>query len=192
MSVTKIRKPIGEAEYKKLMNSVRGDLAIKEFNQTRYLRLFSLLYYSGCRLNELSQLTVKQIKEIFATGETTIVSHKIKSERILYFSTSAIKELSKYFQMDNKEDSEYVITSWGKPRQQLHSISLIQLANNYIHNVLGEQYSSHSFRSGIITDMAVKSVNPKIIQSFVGHRNISTTLSYVKPSESDIKNSLVR
>jgi integrase/recombinase XerD len=132
------------------------------------------------------------MKEILTTGETTIVSHKVKSERVLYFSTDAIKEFTKYFNLEGKEDSEYVITSWGKPRQQLHHISLIQLVNSYIHNILGEQYSSHSFRSGIITDMAIKSVNPKIIQSFVGHKNISTTLSYVRPSESDIKNALVR
>jgi integrase/recombinase XerD len=192
MSITKVRKPIGDNEYKKLMNSVRGDTELKDFNRTRFLRIFSLLYYSGCRLNELPQLTVQKIKEILTAGETTIVSHKVKSERILYFSPDAIKEFSKYFNLEGKEDSEYIITSWGKPRQQLHHISLIQLVNSYIHNVLGEQYSSHSFRSGIITDMAVRSVNPKIIQSFVGHRNISTTLSYVRPSEVDIKNALVR
>lgn len=192
MSITKIRKPIGEIEYKKLMNSVRGDSDLKEFNRTRFLRIFSLLYYSGCRLNELPQLTVQKIKEILTSGETTIVSHKVKSERVLYFSADAVKEFGKYFNLEAKEDTEYVITSWGKPRQQLHHISLIQAVNKYIHNVLGEQYSSHSFRSGIITDMAIKSVNPKIIQSFVGHKNISTTLSYVKPSEADIKNALVR
>jgi integrase/recombinase XerD len=174
------------------MNHLRGDNSLKEFNRIRFLRIFSLLYYSGCRLNELPQLTVKQIKHILEKNETTIISHKVKAERILYFSDSAVKELSKYFILENQDENNLVITSWNKPKQQLHSISLIQTVNKYIQSVLGDQYSSHSFRSGIITDMATKSVNPKIIQSYIGHRNISTTLSYVKPSEADIKNALVR
>jgi integrase/recombinase XerD len=192
MSIKKIRKPIRETEFKKLMNHLRGDNSLKEFNRIRFLRIFSLLYYSGCRLNELSQITVKQIKQILETKETTIISHKVKGERILYFSDSAIKEISKYFILEDQDENNLVITSWGKPKQQLHHISLIQSVNKYIQSVLGDQYSSHSFRSGIITDMATKSVNPKIIQSYIGHKNISTTLSYVKPSEADIKNALVR
>jgi integrase/recombinase XerD len=150
------------------------------------------LYFSGCRLNELSQLTVKNIKQILETNETTIISHKVKEERILYFSDLGKKELSKYFIFNNECEHNLVITAWGKSKQQLHHISLIQTVNKYIQSVLGDQYSSHSFRSGIITDMATKSVNPKIIQSYIGHRNINTTLRYVKPSELDIKNALVR
>jgi integrase/recombinase XerD len=192
MSIKKIRKPIGEAEFKKLMNHLRGDDSLKDFSKTRLLRVFSLLYYSGCRLNELSQLTVKQIKQILETRETTIISHKVKAERILYFSANAVKELSKYFILEDQDENNLVITSWGKPKQQLHHISLIQSVNKYIQSVIGDQYSSHSFRSGIITDLAINQINPKIIQSFIGHRNINTTLRYVKPSEADIKNALVR
>jgi len=192
MSIKKIRKPIGEAEYKKLMNHLRGDNSLKDFSKTRLLRIFSLLFYSGCRLNELSQLSVKKVREILETKETTIISHKVKEERILYFSDSAIKELSKYFILEDEDEDNLVITSWGKPKQQFHHIALIQSVNKYIQSVLGDQYSSHSFRSGIITDLAINQINPKIIQSFIGHRNINTTLRYVKPSESDIKNALVR
>lgn len=192
MKITKLRKPIGEKEYKLLMNAVRGDLEIKDFNRTRFLRIFSLLYFSGMRINEISQISVKHIKEIFKTGETTIISHKTKSERILYFSENAIQELKKYFLIDVLSDQELTITSWGKPKATLHVIALIALSNAYIQKVLGNQYSSHSFRIGIITEMAVKQINPKIIQSFVGHRNINTTMGYIRPCAADIKQALVR
>jgi len=174
------------------MAFVRGDEDIKSFNQKRFLKIFSLLYYSGLRVNEITQIKYSHIEEIVRTGETIVVSHKTKRERVLYFSESAIKDIKKYFIYEKSELNNYCITSWGNPQKTFHEVSLIQLVNKYMKNILGDNYTSHSFRQGLITEMGSKSVNPKIIQSFIGHRNISTTLGYIKPTEEDIKLSLVR
>jgi site-specific recombinase XerD len=40
--------------------------------------------------------------------------------------------------------------------------------------------------------MAISGINTKIIQEFINHSNVSTTLRYIKPTEKDIKKSLVR
>lgn len=69
---------------------------------------------------------------------------------------------------------------------------LIQLVNKYMKLILGVGYTSYSFRQGLITEMGSRSVNPKIIQSFIGHKNINTTLGHIKSTENDIKCSLVR
>ena len=191
-SIKRVKKSITEKEYKKLMAFVRGDEDIKEFNKKRFLKIFSFLYYSGVRVNELTQIKYSHIDEIIKTGETIIISHKTKTERVLYFSSTAIKELKKYFVYSDEELDNYCITSWGNPRKRFHEISLIQLVNKYMKNVLGEHYTSHSFRQGLITEMGSKSVNPRIIQHFIGHRNISTTLGYIKPTQDDIKNALIR
>jgi len=58
--------------------------------------------------------------------------------------------------------------------------------------ILGEGFTSHSFRQGLITEMGNKSINIKIISNFIGHKNVSTTLGYIKPTDDQIKNSLVR
>ncbi|RXJ98686.1 hypothetical protein CRV02_13120 [Arcobacter sp. CECT 8989] len=58
--------------------------------------------------------------------------------------------------------------------------------------ILGEGFTSHSFRQGLITEMGSKSINIKIISNFIGHKNVSTTLGYIKPTDNQIKNSLVR
>ena len=156
------------------------------------MKIFSLLYYSGLRVNEITQIKYSHIEEIIKTGETVIISHKTKRERVLYFSDSAIKELVKYFTYDDSTLNHYCITSWGNPKKTFHEISLIQLVNKYMKQILGTGYTSHSFRQGLITEMGSKSINPKIIQSFIGHKNINTTLGYIKPTEEDIKRSLVR
>jgi len=190
--IKRVKKSVTAKEYKKLMAFVRGDEDIKSFSQKRFLKIFSLLYYSGLRVNEITQIKYSHIEEIINTGETIVVSHKTKRERILYFSESAVKEIKKYFTYKENELNNFCITSWGNPQKTFHEVSLIQLVNKYMKNILGDNYTSHSFRQGLITEMGSKSVNPKIIQSFIGHRNISTTLGYIKPTEEDIKLSLVR
>ena len=190
--IKRIKKSVTVVEYKKLMNFVRGDEDIKPFNQKRFLKIFSLLYYSGLRVNEITQIKYSHIQEIINTGETIIISHKTKRERVLYFSDSAIKEIKKYFTYEESELNDFCITSWGNPQKTFHEVSLIQLVNKYMKNILGDSFTSHSFRQGLITEMGSKSVNPRVIQSFIGHMNVSTTLGYIKPTESDIKDSLVR
>jgi len=150
-----------------------------------------LLYYSGARVNELSQIKYKHIYEIMETGETVIVTFKTKNERILYFSEKAIKEIKKYFELNQNED-HYIIASWNDPKTRLHEISLINLVNTYMKKVLGEGFTSHSFRQGLLTEMGAKSINPKIIQSFIGHSDVKTTLRYIKPTADDVKMALVR
>jgi hypothetical protein len=58
--------------------------------------------------------------------------------------------------------------------------------------VLGSGFPSHSFRQGLLTEMGSKSINPNIIQSFIGHPDVKTTLKYIKPTADGVKMSLVR
>ncbi len=191
MAAKKVRKSITEKEYKLLIGFVKEDDELKEFNRIKFLRIFTLLYFTGVRINEISQIRVRHIKQILSSGETIIVSHKTNRERVLYFSGKGTKEITKYF--DTTADAEdFVICSWGNPKNQLHSISLISLVNKYMSKVLGSGFTSHSFRQGLLTEMGSKSINPKIIQKFVGHSDVKTTLRYITPTEDDVKMSLIR
>jgi integrase len=191
MATKRIKKSITEKEYKLLISHTKGDDSLKEFNRKRLLQIFCLLFYSGARINELSQIKYKHIYEITKTGETVIITHKTKNERILYFSERAIKELKKYFD-PNEDNNNYVIASWNDQKTRLHEISLINLVNKYMKKVLGRGYTSHSFRQGLLTEMGSRSINPKIIQSFIGHSDVKTTLRYIKPTAEDVKMALVR
>jgi len=82
--IKRIKKSVTVKEYKKLMVFVRGDEDIKSFSQKHFLKIFSLLYYSGMRVNEITQIKYSHIEEIINTGETIVVSHKTKRERVLY------------------------------------------------------------------------------------------------------------
>jgi integrase len=191
MATKKIKKSISQKEYKLLLSHTKGDDSVKEFNRERFLRIFILLYYSGVRINELSQMRYSHIREILKNGETIIETYKTQNERILYFSEQAIKDIKKYF-LFTEDDNDYIIASWDNPKTRMHEIALINLVNKYMKKVLGEGFTSHSFRQGLLTEMGSRSINPKIIQSFIGHSDVKTTLRYIKPTAHDVKMSLVR
>lgn len=188
-----IKESITEVEYKRLMTFLRGDESIKENTKINLMRTFTLLFYTGARLNELLQLRNSDINEILSQNELIIKTHKTKNERKIYFSEQAIKEIKKVFLQINEEKPDCkIIRSKGNLFQSPHNITYIQQVNKYMKNILGDRYTSHSFRQGLITEMATKGINTKIIKEYIGHSDIKTTLRYVKPSKVDIKAALVR
>ena len=40
--------------------------------------------------------------------------------------------------------------------------------------------------------MSMRGINPRITQSFIGHKNVTTTLNYYKPTIEDVRECLVR
>lgn len=190
--VSKIKENISEIDFRKLLSSISAKNNINMNTKENLKRTFILLFYTGMRINEVKQLKVKDIMQIIQNGEIIIVTHKTKKERKLFFSEKAVNEIKKsFFFEEGLNEEDYIIKTKGNPKKTPSSITFISQVNSFIHEVLGERYSSHSFRSGLITDMS-KSVNPKFIKEFIGHSDIKTTMRYIKPTDDDLKNCLIR
>ena len=195
MKLTKrIKESIRESEYKRLMNFTKGDEDVKKFTRERFLKIYTLLYYTGMRLNEVSQLKVSDLKTLIKKKEVKIVTHKQKMERKLFFSDDAVKSIKKIFGEDlTLQDDARLIRKQNNPYAILSPINLIDTVNKHIQKSLGDKsFTSHSFRQGLITDYASKGVNTRIIQEFIGHSDTKTTMRYIRPTENDIKKTLVR
>ena len=189
---TKIRENITEVEYQKLLIYLNGKENLTTNTKNNLKRTFILLFYTGMRINEVKQLRVKDIVTIIKKEELIIVTHKTRKERKLFFSNEAIKQIKKHFILSyDANDNDYIITVKGNPLKTPSSATYISSVNRFIQEVLGNRYSSHSFRSGIITDMS-KSINPKFIKEFIGHSDIKTTMRYIRPTDEDLKNCLIR
>lgn len=189
----KIKESIGEKEYKKLMIYVRGVENLKPNTKQNFLRTFTILFYTGIRLNEVQKMQYSHIKELLDESQTIIPTTKKNKERKLFASENFKKELRKLFAFDKHTDfQDKVVQKKGHPRSSIGSTTYIQAVNKIIHEALGNRFSSHSFRQGIITDMAERGINTKVISQFVGHSNIQTTLGYIKPTDSTIEKSLIR
>lgn len=190
----KIKENITEVEYKKLMSFVRGNETLRPYTKQNLLRTFTILFFTGLRLNEVQELKIIDIKNLLQNGNVKIDISKTSTQRKLYLTNSFQKELLKLFDLKNELDENKVISKGSDKNKKtsINKIVFIQQVNKTIKEILGEGFSSHSFRQGLITEMGSKSINIKIISQFVGHKNISTTMGYIKPTDEQIRNALVR
>jgi len=190
----RIKESIREAEFKRLIIFTKGDEEIKPFTRNRFLKIYTLLYYTGMRVNEVSQLRVAHLRPMLSEGEVKIVTHKQKKERKLFFSEKAVKDIKKLFADDLKSKNDVkLIRKQNNPYSSLSPINLIETVNKHLQRALGDtSYTSHSFRQGLITEYASKGINTRIIQAFIGHSDTKTTMRYIRPTEQDVRNSMIR
>lgn len=187
----RIRDDINEKEYKKLMTFIRGSENFRDYKKLNLLRCFCFLYYSGLRLNEVRELRYKDVYELLENGIVKIYVSKTNSERKIYLSEDFKKELLKLFSI-LKDKNEFIIYNDRKKISTFSNISFINEVNKIIKEVLGNKFSSHSFRGGLISEMGRNGVNVKMIKEFIGHKNVITTMRYMKFSDDDIMKNLVR
>ncbi|MGH2278690.1 tyrosine-type recombinase/integrase [Aliarcobacter sp. ERUVET-7] len=192
--IKRIKENITEVEYKKLMTFVRGNETFRENTKLNLLRTFTILFFTGLRLNEVQELKIKDIKNLLENGNVKIDISKTSTQRKLYLSNAFQKELVKLFDLKNENDENKIITKGANKNKttSINNIVFIQQVNKVIKDILGEGFSSHSFRQGLITEMGSKSINIKIISQFVGHKNVSTTMGYIKPTDEQIFKNLIR
>ena len=190
----KIKENITEVEYKKLMSFVRGNETLRLNTKQNLLRTFTILFFTGLRLNEVQELKIIDIKNLLENGNVKIDISKTSTQRKLYLTNSFQKELLKLFDFKIEDDDNRIISKGSNKNKKtsINKIVFIQQVNKTIKEILGEGFSSHSFRQGLITEMGSKSINIKIISQFVGHKNISTTMGYIKPTDEQILNNLIR
>jgi integrase len=184
-------KPILEKEYKLLLAYVNGSIknnGIKE----KWLNTIELLYMSGLRITEILSIKCADIENAIGSGELKVYISKQNIYRHIPLSDKSVRIL-KNMTANNSDSESFIIHKRNRLFTTLNSASFTYEFNVLIKNALNsDDYSSHSFRKGLITQMSQCGVNPKITQTFIGHRNVTTTLNYYKPTQSDIKLSLVR
>lgn len=193
-AVKRIKENITETEYKKLMNSVRGDDTIRENTRNNLQRTFCILYYTGLRLNELQELKIKDIQDLIKNKMIYTDISKTKTERKLFASDGFIKELKKIFDFTLEDSENRVITKGANKNKRtgINENTFTRIVNDYIRKVLGLRYTTHSFRQGLITEMGARGVNVKLIKDFIGHSDVKTTLRYTRATDEDIVNCIVR
>ncbi len=95
--IKRIKENITEVEYKKLMSFIRGNETLRENTKLNLLRTFTILFFTGLRLNEVQELKIKDIKNLLQDGNVKIDISKTSTQRKLYLTNSFQKELVKLF-----------------------------------------------------------------------------------------------
>jgi len=189
-NTNKNSKPILDKEFSILKSYVNG-LESFETTKSKWLRSLELLYMSGLRVSEILEIRIKDIQNGIEKSELSVFVKKQKIIRHIPLSVKSVNILKKLIKDETDMDG-YFIHKRNSKRSNLNPNGFTKEFNDLLQLVLGKDYSSHSFRKGLITQMSMKGINPKITQTFIGHRNVTTTLNYYKPTVEDVRECLVR
>lgn len=130
----KIKENITEVEYKKLMTFVRGNETLRSNTKQNLLRTFTILFFTGLRLNEVQELKIIDIKNLLQNGNVKIDISKTSTQRKLYLTNSFQKELLKLFDFRNELDDSKIISKGSDKNKKtsINKIVFIQQVNKTI------------------------------------------------------------
>lgn len=148
--------------------------------------VFTLLYYTGARVNELREITYNDIKGVVEEGKLKLVLRKQNDAIVRVIPTVGQEEMRKltpeidFFFKEQK--CQVLGQSFRKPGRVMHEKAWITYINKEISKTkqrlqINDVLSSHSFRVGFVT-RHLKHADSHLVAQFVGHKNIATTLKY--------------
>lgn len=170
-------------EYEELVNSIDVSTNLGIRNRC----IFEILLCTGCRVNELVNI---KIRDIDINNQEIKVLGKGNKERIVYLGSYAINSLEEYLDIRNEllrnKKNDYLflnhlgnqITTRGI-RDIIDKILLKSCTNLKI--------TPHTFRHSFATMLLNEGCDLKSVQELLGHVSLSTTSIYAHVSNEELK-----
>ena len=184
IGTARAKKPILKKEFDRLIRACTYSTEIKSTTKGKLIAAFTLLYMTGCRAGEIVNMTRSDVEQMIRENEYSLTNAtKTKTSRLICFDESRqqvefLKKIlpskSTYLFARNNSDSPMTVSAFKL------------LMNTFIHSVLGELYSSNSFRSGYITAFHQQGLSLEHIRQDIGHANIATTARYATVTNEEI------
>ncbi|MEA2113631.1 MAG: tyrosine-type recombinase/integrase [Patescibacteria group bacterium] len=140
------------------------------------------LFSTGLRIAELVSLNKEQIRLRPTTKDLEVgIIGKGNYPRTIYFSERAVNWLKKYF--ETRQDAEKALFINYQSRKDASK----RLTACYIERILKKyallaglpaNTTPHTLRHSFATDLLSQGADLRLIQEFLGHRNIATTQIY--------------
>ena len=150
--------------------------------QSRDECLFKMMYSSGCRISEITNLKLSDFMDNY---HSAIVTGKGNKQRRVFFGEEARNAVARYYQDRKKVMAENHIE---KPTDQLFinqkgepiSVAGIRYIITRYSGVEGTNHhvNPHAFRHTFATTMLNNGADVRIVQEMLGHSSISTTQRY--------------
>ena len=148
----------------------------------RDLALFKMLYSSGCRVSEITNLALGDFRGNYSSA---VVTGKGDKQRIVYFDDSSVAALRLYLadrtkliaQNGIKEPTKKLfINQKGEP---LTTGGIRYIINRYSGpEGTNHHMNPHAFRHTFATTMIGNGADVRMVQEMLGHSSISTTQRY--------------
>jgi len=188
-SKIKLAKDRSEREIKFLnLDQLKRLLESPDESDIKGLRdrsILETLFSTGLRVSELIALNRDQIK-IKSSSDFLEISVVGKGQKVrtVYFSERALKAIKKY--LDKRSDIDPALFINYKPgiektgeSRRLTAKSIESIVKKYIKiSGLPVMATPHTLRHSFATDLMSQGVDLRLVQEFLGHKNIATTQVY--------------
>ncbi len=155
---------------------------VSKRNGLRDRAILESLFSTGLRIAELVSLDREQINLKPTTKELELgIVGKGNRPRTVYFSERAVHWLNRYLESRKDKDKALFINyrSRKKSERRLTDRSIERIIKRYaLLAGLPINTTPHTLRHSFATDLLSQGVDLRIIQEFLGHRNIATTQVY--------------
>jgi integrase/recombinase XerD len=190
-------KVLSIADVDTLLNAARAAMDDEKASPPQKLRaarllcLLEVVYATGLRVSELVALPASAAKREQAM---LVVRGKGGKERLVPFNDAAKRAMADYLKMreDNERDSKWLFPSFGESghiTRQHFARELKALAAAC--GIDGEKISPHVLRHAFASHLLHNGADLRVVQTLLGHSDISTTQIYTHVLEERLK-SLVR
>ncbi len=197
-SAVKLAKDKSEKEVKFLkLKQIRDLLSApsgKDIKSLRDKAILETLFSTGLRVAELVALNREQIKIKDVNDELELsVVGKGKKVRTVYFSPRALLALKNY--LDKRKDVDEALFINFKPGAE-KSLSPRRLSIRSVENIVKKYVklaglpimtTPHTLRHSFATDLLAQGADLRLVQEFLGHKNISTTQIYTHVTNKQLK-----
>jgi integrase len=181
------RQPMTPDIYQSLIEAVEG----KAYKFARLRIAFCLLAVTGIRVSELLPLKVSQIETLLSSHWIAINRSKRGPSSHKAFLTPEGKRIVKKRRKDfelivlMKEVDSYIFTPDYDHNQMLRRESITKSVNKVMKQVSKQlpnepNMTSHSFRSGYITQLWKDTSDIEFVRQAIGHITVESTSSYVE------------
>jgi integrase len=154
----------------------------KELRRSQLRICYTILFHVGLRLNEIRNLTLKDILDAIQISQFNLIHYKTNQAQIHVLSHQALEDLKNleddYTIVFNKYNCKYLFGT-NKP---MHEKSLIRLVNKDLKNTcdlnnIAYNIKSHSFRINMISNL-LRVTSVQNTANIIGHQDIRSTMSY--------------
>ncbi len=144
--------------------------------------ILETLFSTGLRVAELVALDAKQVSGALNRSDFELgIVGKGGRPRTVYFSSRALLWLKKYL-ASRHDDDEALFISFKGPKRDSKRITVrgVELIVEKYSKLAGAPFlaTPHTMRHSFATDLLNKGVDLRVVQEFLGHRNIATTQVY--------------
>lgn len=155
---------------------------IKTYTGLRDRAILEVLFSTGLRVAELVSLNRKQFSDIEKRKDFELsIIGKGGHPRIVYFSPRALYWLKRYLSMRDDDSKALFVRLKGPtsaPRRLSARSVELMVQRCAIRAGLPVAVTPHTLRHSFATDLLSQGVDLRVVQEFLGHKNISTTQVY--------------